>query len=66
MSPKTRLSGSMNEERLTAELGLSLDVVTTCLETDVVTTETGWGGAMVITVEAALGTVSCTNANEII
>lgn len=61
MSPKIRLSGSMSVEGLTAKLGLALDVMTTCLGTDVVTTEAGCNGAVVTTVEEALGAFGCTD-----
>lgn len=43
-------------EGLTANLGSSLDVVTTCLETD-----TGWAGAVGVTVQETLGAFNCTD-----
>lgn len=55
----------MCAEGLTAKLGLSLEVGTTCLETDAVTTETGWDGAVVTSVEEALGAFSCTDEYKI-
>lgn len=64
MSLKTWLSGSTSVEGLTAKLGLSLDVVTICLETDVVTTETGADGAVVTTVEEALGAFNCRDKHK--
>lgn len=54
----------MCAEGLTAKLGLSLEVGTTCLETDVVTTETVWDGAVVTSVEAS-GAFSCTDKYKI-
>lgn len=59
MSRKTRLSGSMGTEGRTATLGLRLDIVTTCLGTDVVTTETSWDGTVVTTVEETLVSLIC-------
>lgn len=55
MSPKIRLSGSTSVDGLTAKLGLTLEVVTTCLETEDVATEAGSDGAVVNTVEEVVG-----------
>lgn len=54
----------MSVEGLTAKLGLSLDVMTTCRGTDAVTVETGWDGAVVTTMEEALGAFSCTDKHK--
>lgn len=61
MSPKMKLSGSTGVDGLTAKLGLTLEVVTTCLETDAVTTEMGWDGVEVTTVEKVPGVFGCTD-----
>lgn len=64
MSPKMRLSGSTSGDGLTAKLGLTLDVVTTCLETDAAITETGGDGAVVVTVEEVQGALGWTDTYD--